>query len=197
MLTDERETMATPQQIIPKLEGMVGYMIGSADGGSVQGNSIVTEWVKLVKLLLEGPNFRYLTDFEFVLSDDVDSTGVVIDTSATHFIAGLIETAGAFTTDATGWVGWSDADSDTVDFSGADDNDIMLKVHTGSVAATGVSEFTPVICMAGIGGSTDGTTTTYSDAGISLAIGLTVAADGDDGTEIAADAVRVWTLYRT
>ena len=189
--------MATPEQIIPKLEGMVGFQIGSADGGSTQGNAIVTEWVRLVKELLKGPSFRYLTDLQFGLSDDVDSTGVVISTSATHLIAGLIETAGAFTTDGTGWVGWSDADSDTVDFSGADDNDIMLKVHAGSVATSGVSEFTPVILMAGIGGSTDGTTTTYSDTGISLAVGLTVAADGDDGTEIAADAVRVWTLYRT
>ena len=190
----------TPEQILPLIEGSVGYMLGSANAtgsAAAQGHTIVTTWLEMIKVLLKSPNFRYLDDLQWTCSDDVDQSAEVVSASATHFIAGLIEVMGAFTTDGTGWVGWTDADTDTVDYSTTLGNDQMLLLHVGSVATAGQSEFASVIYPAGIGGSTDGTTTTYSDAGLSLSIGLCVSADGDDGTDIATDAVRIWTLFRT
>ena len=188
--------MATPQQIIPKLEGMVGYMTGSADGGSIQGSTAVTEWVRLVKHLLEGPAFRYLTDLQFILSADVDDTGEVIDTSATHLIACLGEMVSTIATDTAGWFGYTDGDSDTIEIGAAAlPDDIACLIHVQDVNTTGTSEFYPAIFLAG-GAGTAGAAT-YGLTGITLDTGLTVWCDGDGGADVATDGFRVWTLFRT
>lgn len=182
--------MATPAQIIPQIEGLVGFQIGSADGGSIQGNQIVADWVQLVKAQLSLSSFRYLTDFEFTLLNDVDADGEQL-TSATHLCAALCEMVTTIATDGDGWVVFSDQDSYT--FAGntaLNDADVAM-IHVSDVVTTGVSEFYPGIWLGGT--SDDGT---YSNAGINLATGLTVAADGNNNGAFALDALRVWVLFR-
>ena len=184
--------MATPQQIIPKLEGMVGYMTGSADGGSIQGSTVVTEWVRMLKALLEGPDFRYLTDLEFLLLDDVDTTGENIS-DATHVIAALIEMVTTIATDGAGWITFEDAQSITFAGTAALNNAVVAVVHVSDVTTTGTSEFTPAIWLAG---KADGGA--YSTTGLDLPnTGLCVSGDGNDAGAFAANACRVFVLYRT
>ena len=186
--------MPIPSSIIPVLEGMVGFQIGSADGGSIQGSQPVADWVELVKAVLGLSTFRYNTDYQFVLSTDVDSDGEVVDAGATDLIAGLGEMITTVATDAAGWWVYADVDSDTFAGQSALDNDIVALVHVIDVTTTGVSEFYPAIWLSGAGGGAG--TNAYGQTGIRLNTGLTTSFDGVDGNDPAASAFRVWTLFR-
>ncbi len=183
----------TPEQLIPKMEGMLGYMLGSADGGSVQGNTSVTEWVRLVKELLKGPDFRYLTDLEFQPLADVDDTGVETASTATHLIACLGEMVSTIATDTSGWFGAADVSGDTIELGAAAlGDDVIFVNHFQDVATTGVSEFYPMLFLAG---SSDGGT--YGTTGVSLSTALTFWSDGDGGNDTALNGFRIWVVYRS
>jgi hypothetical protein len=183
----------TPEQIYARLDGMIGFQTGSADGGSIQGNQSVCDWVMLVKALLKTASFRYLDDLEFGLLDDVDTTGVP-QADATHIIAALVEMVTTIATDAYGWIHFDDADTNTFVGSSALDNTTILAIGVKDVTTTGVSEFYPWIFLAG---ATGVATATYSRTGIPLSTGLTVSGDGMDAGAFATDACRAWILYRT
>jgi len=186
----------TPQQIFSRLDGLIGYQTGSADGGSIQGNSAVSEWARLVKEYLKGPTCRYLTDLEFDLVPDIDDTATVVSATATHLIAACGEMLTTIATDTAGWWGFTDADTDTIEIGAAAlPDDIAALIHIKDVATTGVSEFYPVIFFAGAAGTAGAAT--YSQTGIGLDTGLVTWADGDGGNDIATDAFRAWVLYRT
>ncbi len=186
----------TPEQIIPKIEGLLGYMLGSADGGSIQGNQIVADWVTMVKALLSTSNFRYLTDLEFKPFLDLDEGATGADdeaNEATHFIAALVEMTSTIATDSEGRVFFADSDALTVGTANplvlTDDHFLMITLN--NVTTTGVSQFYPILNWAG--NSDDGT---YSTQGINLATGLAAGCGGQSGGVPAANAVRAWILYR-
>lgn len=186
----------TPEQIYARMDGLIGFQTGSADGGSIQGNQSVCDWINGVKLLLKTSSFRYLDDFEFDLLDDVDDTATVVSASATHLIAALGEMVSTIATDTAGWWGFTDADTDTIEMGAAAlPDDVVALIHIRDVATTGVSEFYPVIFYAGAGGAAGAAT--YGRTGITLDTGLVTWADGDGGNDIATDGLRCWVLYRT
>ena len=185
----------TPEQVISKMEGMVSFQLG-IPGGSIasQGNQVVADWVRSLKTILKDPSKRYLTDFEFELMPDVDETGVetAIGT-ATHLCAILCEAVASTSADAGAWVVCVDASGNTFDGTAALPNTVVAAVVLNTPTTTGVSEFTPVIFMAGESGVA---AAAYSTSGIELATDLTISADGVDGANPATDAIRVWVLYR-
>ncbi len=188
----------TPEQLIPKMEGMVGYMLGSADGGSIQGSSVVTEWLRLVKEMLKGPNFRYLTDLEFRLFNDIDEgaavDGIDGEASATHLIAALIEITVAITTDGHGWVEFAQVPTLNTGIGGGTVADTHLStISVVDPTTTGASEFYPVIWMAGAADGENYSTTGYNLGTTGFGIGF----EGNTAGAPAADTCRVWCLYRT
>ena len=179
----------TPEQIFMRLDGIMGYSLGSVSGGGTtarQGNQNVEEWVKGIKSLLRSPNYRYLDDYEFAIQFDVDADGpdTLTPTDATDLIAACVENIALAAEDS--WVGFTDADTDTFDGTAALGNTKMAVVKIETITTTGVSEFYPIIWY---GGS--------NNTGLRLATGLTISADGVDGGEAENDALRVWVLYRT
>jgi len=155
------------------IEGMVATQATGAGGRQELG-----VWLEQVKALLRSPNVRDETDYQFVLADDVDQTANVIDTAATHFLAMLVEQDSA---DAElDWVTCYDADSGTFDGTAALANTQFLTLTLNDVATDGTPEYTG-ICLA---------------QPFELATGLSIGADGQDGTDPALDDVRVWVLYR-
>ncbi len=188
----------TPQQLIPKLEGLLGYHLGSADGGSIQGSTVVTEWVRLVKAMLEGPDFRYNTDYEFRLFPDIDE-GAAVDaidgeSTATHLIAALAEVTVLITTDGHGWIEFAQAPTLNTALGGTAPADTHLAtVSLVNPTTVGTSEFYSAIWQAG---AADGES--YSTTGINLgSTGFGIGMEGNSAGVPAADTCRVWCLYRT
>ena len=180
----------TPHQIIPILEGLVSYTISS--GTAIQGSQSVADWVHMVKYLLKTEAYRGLTDLELELLPDVDEDGgVLASAAATHLIAALIECTSTIATDGEGHVTFANAATDTQ--STTLGVDVAALVSVQDVATTGVSEFYPVIWLAGQ--SDDASV--YSRTGINLDTDLTVTCDGNAGGSPATDFCRVWVLIRT
>mgnify|MGYP001566448491 CR=1 FL=1 len=191
----------TPEQIYSRLDGLIGYQTGSADGGSIQGSQVVADWVQLVKVLLKSPSFRYLDDFEFKLFDDLDegATGAPDEANdATHFIAALVEMTSTVATDAEGRFSLDDSDAFTI---GTANPTVLQDTMFGclaidNVTTTGVSEFYPLFSWAGRAGDGAGTLA-YSQQGLALTTGLAAGFTGTSGGVPATDSCRAWILYRT
>ena len=170
--------MPSPQAIIPVLEGMVSTQATGAGGRQEVGL-----WVEMCKALLRAPGIREETDIQFVLADDVDETANVIDAGATHVLAVLVETDSA---DAErDWVAITDADSNTFDGTLALDNDDIIVIQPRAAATDGTPEYVGMVFVGG-----------PDTLGFPLDIGLSIGADGRDGTNPAVDDLRVWVLYR-
>lgn len=185
--------MATPTQIFPTIEGLIGFQLGTASSGATtaRGRSTVTSWIKSIREVFEEPDYRYLTDLQFRKLLDVDETGETI-TDATHLIAALIEMTSTIATDGAGWVAFDDSVSFTFDGTAALPNTVVSVVSVNDVQTTGVAEYYPCQWYAG---AADGGA--YAATGIFLPnTGLAVAADGNDGGNPAANALNVYVLYR-
>ncbi len=180
--------MATVAQIIPQLEGMVG-VVGD-------GNNALATWLECVKAYLRSPSCRDLTDLEFKYTASVTDVGIPVDASATHLLAAVVEISGDLGTDTSGFVGYTDADTDTIDLTAALPEDVVAVIPVNDLAVSTVSEFYPVIFFAGASGI-EAAPGSYGETGISLTTGLTAWADGMDGNAITAASCRVFTLYRT
>lgn len=164
--------MATPNVIIPMMEGMVSTMATTA-------SQAAAEWVKACKSLLRMTRNRDLTDWEFVASADVDETGNAILAAVGTVYAVLIGTNSA---DAeVDWFVVTNATSNTFDGTAALDNTDFVAYALPAAATDGTEEVHGLIFYNGLPCST----------------GITVAADGQDGTNPATDDVRCWILYRT
>lgn len=170
--------MPSPSAIIMAMEGMVATQATGAAGR--QEPAI---WVEMMKALLRAPGARDETDFQFVLADDVDQTANVIDTAATHILGILVEQDAS---DAErDWVVVYDADSGTFDGAAIFTNDIVACVQP---RATGTNDTPEYVGLAFVGGP--------DTVGFPLDTGLSIGADGRDGTDPALDDLRVWVLYR-
>ena len=180
----------TPSQLIPILEGLVGR--------APQMPQIAQDWVKAVRDLLHTNSFRDLTDFQFTVLDDVIDVGVVVSASATHCIAALWEVRADLGTDTAAYVGFSDADSDTVDITSAlsVQEDLFGIISVRDLAVSTVAEFYPIIFFAGAEGP-EASIASYAKTGVALSVGLTAWADGKDGNAPAADTIRCYVVYRT
>lgn len=178
------------QQIIPQLEGFTNI---AAEGG----NSLAA-WVEAVKGLLRSPAYRDLTDLEFQMVPSVTDVGIPVSAAATHLIAACWEISGDLGTDTSAFVGFSDADTDTIDITVAlsTQEDVIDVTNVNDLAVSTISEFYPKIYFAGAAGI-EAAPGTYSETGIALTIGLTAWADGNDGNAATAASVRVFVLYRT
>lgn len=164
--------MATPTVIIPMLEGMVSTMASTA-------TQAAGEWIKDVKSLLYLTRNRDLTDWEFEASADVDETGNVVRSGASTVYAILWGTNSA---DAErDFAVLSDATSNTLDGTAALDNDDIDVYQLPAAATDGTEEVHGRVFLNGVPCPT----------------GITLAADGRDGTNPAADDVRAWIVYRT
>lgn len=175
-------------EVIPMLEGMVGTV--------AEGNNALATWLECVKVYLRSPACRDLDDLEFKITEAVTDVGIPVDADATHLLAAVVEIDGDLGTDTAGFVGYTDAETDTIDLTSALPEDVVAVIPVSDLAVSTVSQFYPVIFFAGQSGI-EAAPGTYGETGISLTTGLTVWADGMDGNAITAASCRVFTLYRT
>lgn len=170
--------MPSPSAILPVLEGMISTQATGAGGRQEVGL-----FVELCKALLRAPGIREETDLQFVLADDVDESANVIDAEATHVLAVLVEQDAA---DAErDFVTISDLDSQTFDGTAALDNGTIAIIQPRAAATDGTPEYVGLVFVGG-----------PDTLGFPLSTGLSIGADGRDGTNPAADDLRVWVLYR-
>ena len=168
--------MATPAQIYPILEGLAGVVPAT-------GTQVVGDWIVALKQILRGAPHRNYTDYAFQALSDIDEDGAV-ETNVAPLttgtaIYGLL--VGTVSTDAQrDWV--VVADADTLTFAGelAYDNAVVAALQLAA-AGTGLESFEAMVWP----------------AGIPLATGLTICADGRDGTGPAGNDIRGWVLYRS
>ena len=170
--------MPSPQAILPVLEGMV-----STQATGARGRMEPALWVETMKLLLRATGGRDETDFEFALADDVDESANVVSAAATFVFGALIEQDAS---DAErDFVAIFDEDSNTFDGTAALSNTAIAVIQPRAAGTDGTPEY---VGLALIGGP--------DTLGFPLDTGLSIGADGRDGTNPAADDIRVWTLYR-
>lgn len=157
--------------LLPAIEGMVSTMPTNAP-------QAVGEWIKDVKSLMRLTSLRDQSDWAFECSTDVDESANVVRSGASTVYALLIGTVSA---DAEGdiFVLTNDT-SNTLDGTAALDNGDRLAYNIPDAATAGVEEFHGFVFPNGI----------PCDTGICL------GADGEDGTNPAANDVRAWILYR-
>lgn len=160
-----------PNTLLPMIEGLVSTMPTNAP-------QAVGEWIKEVKSLLRLTAIRDQADWAFEASADVDQTGNAIRTGASTVYAVLVGTVSA---DAErDWFVITDAASNTFDGTAALDNDDLVAYELPAAGTAGTEEFHGMVFP----------------QGVPCATGITVSADGRDGTDPAADDVRCWILYR-
>lgn len=165
--------MPTPSQIIPVMEGLVGTA-----ATSTAGKQAVATWVEMCKVLLRDPDVRDVTDLQFVIVDDLANAADVVDTGATHLLALLIDQDAA---DAErDWVAVLDADSGTFLGDSILGNNNVVLIQPPVAATDNTSEYWGVVFA----------------QPLSLETGLSIGADGRDGTAPAANDLRVFCLYR-
>jgi hypothetical protein len=159
------------------MEGMVSTTATEAGGRQEVGL-----WVELCKVLLRSPGLRDETDIQFEMLS-LTSTSV-LSTTATHLLAALIEQDSADS--ERDHVCFTDADTNT--FAGATALDITdLIIITPRVAGTdGTGEYVGFVLAGG-----------PDTLGYPLNTGLSIGADGDAGTDVAAGDLRAWVLFRT
>lgn len=169
--------MASPHQIIPMMEGMVSTM-------STIGSQVAGDWVRMMKQVMHRVSIRDETDWEFMALSDIDEDGAAETNAApliscTMLYGALIGTNSA---DAElDWVQFADADTDTFAGGSALDNDVLAILELPAAATDGTEELHAAIWP----------------GGLICATGLTVSADGQDGTNPAADDIRGWVVFRT
>lgn len=164
--------MPAPHVIIPLMEGLVSTMPTNA-------SQRVATWVELCKAIMRQQALRENTDWEFAVSTDIDETGNVVRSGASTLYAGLIGTDSA---DAeVDWVVVTNATSNTLDGTAALDNTDFFVFELPAAATDGTEEFHSFVIP----------------EGLVLGTGFTVAADGQDGANPAANDIRGWFLYRS
>lgn len=165
--------MATPNVIIPVMEGMISTMPTTA-------GQAASEWVKAVKSLLRLTRNRDLTDWEFVASADVDESANVILAAVGTVYSVLVGTNSA---DAeVDWFVITNATSNTFDGTAALDNTDLVAYALPAAATDGTEEVHVAL---------------WEPSGLPMATGICLGADGQDGTNPATDDIRAWILYRT
>ena len=157
--------------LIPEIEGMVSTMPTNAP-------QAVAEWIKDVKSLLRLTVNRDRSDWVFEASADVDESANVVRSGASTLYAVLFGTVSA---DAEiDWVCITDATSNTFDGTAALDNTDIAVLALPACATAGTEEFHSWL----------------KPEGLIMGTGLTIGADGQDGTNPATNDIRAWVLYR-
>ena len=168
--------MATPSAIYPVLEGLAGVVPAT-------GTQVVGEWTAALKQILRAWPHRTYTDYALIALSDIDEDGSAETNAAPLTTAtsvyGLL--VGTVSTDSErDWVVVADADSITFAGESAYANTVMAALQLAA-AGTGLESFEGMI---------------WPD-GIPLATGLSICADGRDGTGPAANDIRGWVLFRS
>jgi len=159
------------------MEGMVSTM-------STIGSQVAGDWVRMMKQVMHRVSLRDETDWEFMALSDIDEDGAA-ETNAAPLITataiyGLL--IGTNSADAElDWVAVFDADTTTFAGESALANTCAAVLELPAVATDGTEELSAAIWP----------------GGLPLATGLTICADGEDGTGPAADDIRGWVLFRT
>lgn len=160
-----------PSTLIPAIEGMISTMPTNAPQS-------VGEWIKDVKSLLRLTSLRDRTDWAFQASADVDESANVIIAAAATVYAVLVGTNSA---DAEAdWFVITNATSNTFDGTAALDNTDFVAFALPIAGTDGTEEFHGMVFPQGLPCGT----------------GISLGADGMDGTNPAADDIRAWILYR-
>lgn len=157
--------------LLPAIEGMVSTMPTNAP-------QAVGEWIKDVKSLMRLTSLRDQSDWAFECSTDVDESANVVRSGASTVYALLIGTNSADSEADIFCL--TNATSNTFDGTAALDNTDRLAFNIPAAATDGTEEFWGFVFP----------------NGIPCATGLCLGADGEDGTNPAADDIRAWVLYR-
>ena len=167
--------MPAPNTLIPQIEGIMGSVAG--------GNQRVALWVKQIKEVLLSDSNRNKSDFEFVALTDIDEDGAAEVNAAPLTTAGAL-LGGVIATVSTAaersWVIFDDADTYTFDGTAALDNGVMLAIQMPAATTAITEQFVPFICQ----------------DPLVFATGMSICADGRDGTNPTTNDLRGWILIR-
>lgn len=173
--------MPAPHSIIPRLEGMIGTLqnaLPAAD--TARPLSPVATWVEMCKAIMRQPALRDQTDWEIYVADGVIQTGTVLDSTTGTLYAALVRQDAS---DAEAdFVAFYDAGAVTLDGTAALANTALLVLQPPATGTNNISEWHPMAFPQGI---------PYT------ATGLSVSADGRDGTNPGATDITVHVLVRT
>jgi len=157
--------------VIPQLEGFVGSLTGveQRDGAA---------FVEMCKYIMRQETLRNATDWNFTGSADVDESANNVLNGAGTLFGVLIGTDSA---DAElDLVVINDNTSNTLDGTAALDNEDIFATILPAAATDGTREYHPYLFP----------------EGIAYATGITIGADGDDGTNPAANDIHAYLVYR-
>lgn len=166
--------MPAPEVVIPLMEGMVGSIANGKETASL--------WVKMCKEIMLATTHKDQTDWSFGCSEDVDESANDIETGGVLY--GLL--IGQNSADAENDVFAVVADADgtyTFDGTAAIDNTALFMYNLPAAATDNTEELHPFIFPMGID--------------ISGTNHMCFGADGEDGTNPAANDIRAWYLIRT
>lgn len=166
-------------EVCALMEGMVGTMTA---GSTKVATQVVSDWVEMCKYLVKRPGNRGVTDWAFKGTADIDESANDLETGAQLF--GLL-------------LGHNGATLEPSVAINADADGTLTVAHTDTIVATGLREL--IVCP--VSGTED--TEVYvarifvEGINISGTNHLCIGADGSDGTNVPADDLRGWALYRT
>jgi hypothetical protein len=169
--------MPLPETLIPTMEGTVGSLAG--------GKQPISTWLQACKAVMKSGRNRNNDHWEFSSFLDIDETSAAPTASsiaAGATIYGLL--IGQNSSDASEDILaiCEDGDGAIAAFSAADTivaNTNKIVIQIPAAAVDGTEDLTAYLFFPGI------TFTTFA----------AIVADGYDGTNPAADDIRVWVLY--
>ena len=164
--------MPAPHEIIPSLEGLVGFVQATTDNEGVEE---IGQFIEMCKLVMRSGSKRNLTTWVFAHQDDIDETANLIYTGAAYVHGLLYRTTAA----AVDLMILTDNTSNTIDAAAALDADDMFVIEL-ELAASGY-RFGSVVFP----------------QGLYCATGITIGSDAQGGTSPAANDNDVFILYRT
>lgn len=172
--------MPAPISVIPRLEGIVSSI--PSDAPENRAGQFVAAWVEMCKMIMRLPGNESLTDWDlFASTIDLDETEETIDASAATLYAVLarsIETEDII-------ISTYNAANPTLastDLNDGGNLSTSFFIEDAASAAAADAVYAAAVWPHGIAHAT------------ALTIG---ASERDEGTAVAANAVRVWVLYRT
>ncbi len=163
--------MPAPHLIIPRMEGFVSTQTGVQRQG-------VQLWVEAMKAIMSASSLRDQTNWNFDGSADVDESANNALNGAGTLYGVLISTDSADT--EIDFVCINDNTSNTFDGTAALDNEDIWTTALPAAATDGTREY-------------HGFT---MPTGIAFATGITIGADGVDGTNPATNDLHAWLVYR-
>lgn len=163
--------MASIHSVITRMEGMVATM-----PNTTYAYQSVNTWVEGAKAIMRSTDNRDATNWNFLAVDAFVHTAGNALTGAGTLYGVLVATAD----DQANWICINDNTTNTFDGSAALDNEDLLALQVPAATTTGTESLHGFLFS----------------MGVAFATGISIGADGLDGTNPGAGDMRAWLLFR-